>query len=59
MYERDGEVRVDPLDGEAFVLRAVLKRNDGSYAVWVNDLAGQKTATLSIEEWLAWKKQDA
>lgn len=51
-----GEVRTDPLDGQSFVLRAVLKRNDGSYAVWVNDLKGLKTATLSIDEWLGWKK---
>jgi len=57
-YKKDwsGEVRADPLDGNAFVLRAVLKRSDGSFAVWVNDIMGGHTATLSIDEWLSWKK---
>lgn len=58
-YERDwaGECRVDPRDGNGYVLRKIEPSGviDG-YVVLVNDVLGGHATRVGLDEWLGWEK---
>jgi hypothetical protein len=58
-YQRDwlGEVRNDPEDGNAYVLRSVYRDNDQIF-VNINDLFGGHTCSIPIDEWLEWEREE-
>ena len=64
-YERDwaGECRVDPADGNAYVLRAIDSRipidSRLRYGVIVNDIFGGHVRTVAIDAWLSWAKESS
>jgi hypothetical protein len=52
-----GEVRNDPEDGNAYVLRSVYRGGDQIF-VNINDLFGGHTCSIPIDEWLEWEREE-
>jgi hypothetical protein len=62
-YEADwtGECRIDPEDGNAYVLRSVgfaVPHQIDHYGVVINDILGGHTRTVALSEWIQWVKSD-
>jgi hypothetical protein len=49
------EVRIDPLDGNAFVLQSVWRPSNGDYMVRINDIMGGHSFNIPVETWLTWE----
>jgi hypothetical protein len=55
-YENDwsGECRIDPDDGNAYVLRAIGLDFLYRYVAMINDIFGGHAREVSADEWLKW-----